>query len=133
VGSLCYVKLDIQIAYTNIGSIYNPQPVLSAVIFNYQGIVSKPLYQLLFLSPSLLFLFLQAFTNFSANSTLLVYESVTFQDISPTPGIIQGQIPTPNTRLPANFLYPFSGSQTTYSKTFSSFSFVFVIIVFILM
>jgi hypothetical protein len=107
VASLCYVKLDIQIAYTNIGSIYNPQPVLSAVIFNYQGIVSKPLYQLLFISH--------------------------FQDISPTPGIIQGQIPTPNTRLPANFLYPFSGSQTTYSKTFSSFSFVFVIIVFILM
>ena len=56
-NSLCYVKLDIQIAYTNIGSIYNPQPVLSAVIFNYQGLalVSQHLLQLLF-SFSLLYL-----------------------------------------------------------------------------
>ena len=36
---VCYVRLDIQIAYTNIGTIENPQAVLSAVIFNYQRIV----------------------------------------------------------------------------------------------
>lgn len=39
----CYIKLDIQIAYTNIGSIFNPQPVLSAVIFHYQAVVSENL------------------------------------------------------------------------------------------
>lgn len=32
----CYTRLDIQIAYTNIGSVFNPQPILSAVIFHYQ-------------------------------------------------------------------------------------------------
>ncbi len=42
-SAACYIKLDIQIAYTNIGSVLNPQPVLSAVIFNYQGIVSENL------------------------------------------------------------------------------------------
>jgi hypothetical protein len=57
-NGLCYVKLDIQIAYTNIGSIYNPQPVLSAVIFNYQGFVSEHLYQsVVFFSLSRIFIF----------------------------------------------------------------------------
>ncbi len=41
--SLCYFRLDIQIAYTKIGSIDNPQSVLSAVIFHYQRLVSKKL------------------------------------------------------------------------------------------
>ena len=39
----CYSRLDIQIAYTNIGSIQNPQPVLSGVIFHYQLLVSRSL------------------------------------------------------------------------------------------
>jgi hypothetical protein len=41
----CYIRLDIQIAYTNIGSVLNPQPVLSAVIFHYQRLVSKNLFK----------------------------------------------------------------------------------------
>ena len=40
----CYTKLDIQIAYTNIGSINNPQSILSAVIFHYQG-VNKDIFK----------------------------------------------------------------------------------------
>ena len=35
----CYVRLDIQIAYANIGAVANAQPVLGAVIFNYQRLV----------------------------------------------------------------------------------------------
>lgn len=42
----CIVKLDIQISYTNIGSVLNPQHVLSAVIFNYQTLVCVYSYQL---------------------------------------------------------------------------------------
>lgn len=41
----CYIRLDIQIAYTNIGSIFNPQPVLSAVIYHYQSLVSENLFK----------------------------------------------------------------------------------------
>jgi hypothetical protein len=36
----CYIRLDIQIAYANIGSVTNPQPVLGAVVFHYQRVVS---------------------------------------------------------------------------------------------
>ncbi len=60
-------------------------------------------------------------------------ESVTFQDISNTPIVAQGQIPAPNTRLPADFFYPFSVSQGTKIVTLSSFSYVLISIVFILM
>ncbi|CAF1309533.1 unnamed protein product [Didymodactylos carnosus] len=35
-NSPCITRLDIQIAYANIGSITNPQPVLGAVVFHYQ-------------------------------------------------------------------------------------------------
>lgn len=43
---LCYVRLDIQIAFTKIGSYLNPQSILSAVIFNYQTVRfrSIPMY-----------------------------------------------------------------------------------------
>lgn len=37
-NDLCYVRLDIQIAYTKIGSYLNPQSILTAVIFNYQTV-----------------------------------------------------------------------------------------------
>ena len=40
-AGVCYVRLDIQIAYTKIGSVLNPQSVLSAVIFHYQKMVSS--------------------------------------------------------------------------------------------
>lgn len=40
-GTSCYVKLDIEIAYTRIGSVYNPQPVISAIIFHYQVRISQ--------------------------------------------------------------------------------------------
>ena len=42
----CYVRLDIQIAYTNIGSVFNPQHVLSAVIYYYQYLVSESCFQI---------------------------------------------------------------------------------------
>ena len=45
--AVCYIRLDIQIAYTNIGSIINPQAVLSAVIFHYQWVVRKNLFILI--------------------------------------------------------------------------------------
>lgn len=41
--TLCYTKLDIQISYTNIGTLSNPQHILSAVIFHFQGQVSENL------------------------------------------------------------------------------------------
>ncbi|CAF3594574.1 unnamed protein product [Rotaria sordida] len=107
---VCYVKLDIQIAYTKIGSISNPQFVLSAVIFHYQTITTNLL-----------------------NDTLLVTESVTFQDISVTPVIEQGQIPAPNTRLPADFFYPFSTNQATKFMTYSYLSYSLISILLILM
>jgi len=37
----CYTRLDIQIAFANIGSVTNAQPILGAVIFHYQSTVSK--------------------------------------------------------------------------------------------
>lgn len=40
-NNICYTKLDIQISYTNIGSVLNPQHVLSAVIFYYQALVCE--------------------------------------------------------------------------------------------
>ncbi|CAM2708025.1 unnamed protein product [Rotaria socialis] len=106
----CYVKLDIQIAYTNIGSFYNPQHTLSAVIFNYQSVPSSSL----------------------TSSSFLVMESVTFQDISGATAIIEGQIPTPDTSLPVDFFYPFSTGQATKSITNSLFSYVLISILFIL-
>ena len=55
-GTTCYIKLDIQIAYTNIGSVDNPQSVLSAVIFHYQGVVSENLLNcFIFLSLNIYF------------------------------------------------------------------------------
>ncbi|CAF2418718.1 unnamed protein product [Rotaria sp. Silwood2] len=107
----CHVKLDIQIAYTKIGSISNPQSLLSAVIFHYQTISSTSLL----------------------SGTLLVTESVTFQDISDAPVIEQGQIPSPNARLPADFFYPFSANQATKFMTYSLFYYPLISILFILM
>ncbi len=60
-SQLCFIKLDIEIDYTNIGSIFNPQPVLSAVIFNYQGIVSEKLFTFL----SFMFIFTVKLLNFT--------------------------------------------------------------------
>ena len=40
----CYNRLDIQIAYANIGSVGNPQPILGAIILHYQRIVRRKLW-----------------------------------------------------------------------------------------
>jgi hypothetical protein len=37
----CYTRLDVQIAYANIGAVTNPQPILGAVVFHFQTIVSE--------------------------------------------------------------------------------------------
>jgi hypothetical protein len=66
-------------------------------------------------------------------ATLLVTGSVTFQDISNTPIIEQGQIPTPNTRLPSDFFYPFSVSQGEKSMTFLPFFYLLITVLFVLM
>lgn len=55
-------------------------------------------------------------------------QSVTFQDISSTVTVAEGQIPAPNTRLPANFFYPFTASHGTKSLTFSLVSYLLVIV-----
>ncbi len=44
----CYNRLDIQIAYANIGSVTNPQPILGAVIFYYQRVVSEKFFDDIF-------------------------------------------------------------------------------------
>ncbi|CAF0747499.1 unnamed protein product [Rotaria sp. Silwood1] len=113
VNGLCDVKLDIQIAYTKIGSISNPQSVLSAVIFHYQGRTVASTDPL--------------------SETLLVMESVTFQDISITSVTEQGQIPSPNARLPADFFYPFSTNQATKFMKYSLFHYLLISILFSLM
>ncbi|CAF0790321.1 unnamed protein product [Adineta ricciae] len=102
-SSSCYSRLDIQIAYSNIGYLSNPQSVLSAVIFHYQY-------------------------SSSSSTVQFVTQSVTFQDISASPTVIQGQVPAPNTRLPANFFYPFSVSKATRLNTCASFSLLAVVV-----
>jgi hypothetical protein len=44
----CYIRLDIQIAYANVGSVTNPQPVLGAVVFHYQRVVSEKFWIIFF-------------------------------------------------------------------------------------
>lgn len=39
----CYNRLDIQIAYANIGSVGNPQPIIGAIVLHYRRIVSLSL------------------------------------------------------------------------------------------
>ena len=117
-----YVRLDIQIAYTAIGSILNPQYVLSAVIYHYQYLVGAALFQLSDL-----------FLQMSFQASVLLTRSVTFQDLSNAPILAQGQIPTPNTQLPANFFYPFSVSHGTTSMTCSLFVYLLIAVLFILM
>ncbi|UJR32986.1 hypothetical protein I4U23_020448 [Adineta vaga] len=102
--SSCYYRLDIQIVYTNIGSLINPQTVLSAVIFHYQ------------------------YSSAATTTPQILTQTVTFQDISAASIVIQGRIPAPNTRLPASFFYPFSVSEATKSPTFTSFSLVIICI-----
>lgn len=38
--SQCYIRLDIQVVYANIGSVINPQPIIGSVVFHYQRVVS---------------------------------------------------------------------------------------------
>jgi hypothetical protein len=76
---------------------------------------------------------LQTDTSTTFTDPLLVIESVTFQDISNAPITEQGQIPTPNTQLPANFFYPFSVSKGTKSMTFSSIVYLWISVFYILM
>ncbi len=54
----CYIRLDIQIAFANIGSVTNPQPILGAVVFHYQSIVSKKFLDHVYFSFQMFTLFL---------------------------------------------------------------------------
>lgn len=37
----CYTRLDIQITYANFGSVTNPQPIIGAVTYYFQSVVSE--------------------------------------------------------------------------------------------
>jgi hypothetical protein len=129
-NGLCYIRLDIQIAYTYIGSVLNPQAVLSAVIFNYKRFVWKNLFKSIdFFSFMLIFIDI----SIDISSYFTCDRKCYFQDISTSPIVAQGQIPTPSIRLPANFFYPFSVSSATKSVTFSSCSYFLISILFLLM
>jgi hypothetical protein len=45
----CYTRLDVQIAYANIGAVTNPQPILGAVVFHFQRIVSEKFLDYIYL------------------------------------------------------------------------------------
>ena len=40
----CYTRLDIQIAYAKIGAVANSQPIIGAVAFHFQTLVSQHVY-----------------------------------------------------------------------------------------
>jgi hypothetical protein len=88
-GDQCYERLDIQIMFTKIGSLSEPQSILSAVIFHYQAV-----------SP--------CGCQFCRLTT-----SVTFEEIANPSVIEEASIPPASTRLPANFFYPFSISDAS--------------------
>ncbi|CAF4358472.1 unnamed protein product [Rotaria sp. Silwood2] len=109
----CYTRLDIQIAYANIGSVTNPQPILGAVVFHYQSVA-------------------KTYTT-TLTTPLLISQSVTFQDISNTPVTQGDQLPRPNVRLPGDFFYPFTLNGARRLILFSSFFNLFIIFVLTLM
>ncbi|CAF1117493.1 unnamed protein product [Rotaria sordida] len=109
----CYIRLDIQIAYANIGSVTNPQPILGAVVFHYQSVT-------------------RTYTT-TLTTPLLISQSVTFQDISNAPVTQGDQLPRPNVRIPGDFFYPFTLNRAANSIVFSSFFNFLIIFVFILM
>ncbi|CAF1180887.1 unnamed protein product [Adineta steineri] len=109
-SSSCYTRLDIQIAYANIGAVTNPQPILGAVIFHYQSVNLN--------------------TTTTLPAPLLFTHTITFQDISNAPATEGDQIPRPNTRLVGDFFYPFSLSHGNNSISFSLF--VYLLITFLI-
>ncbi|UJR14175.1 hypothetical protein I4U23_001170 [Adineta vaga] len=111
----CYNRLDIQIAYANIGSVDNPQPILGAVIFHYQRIT------------------LTNTTTLSA--PLLLTRTVTFQDISNVPVTQGDHLPQPNTRLPGDFFYAFFRNHASTSSSLSLIVYLLInlFLMFILM
>jgi len=66
-------------------------------------------------------------------SSTLLTKSITFQEIKNTPIVEQGRIPTANTRLPADFFYPFSSNSATKSMTFSFEFLSFLFLSFVLL
>ncbi|CAF3636143.1 unnamed protein product [Rotaria sp. Silwood1] len=109
----CYIRLDIQIAYANIGAVTNPQPILGAVVFHYQSVT-------------------KTYTSTLA-TPLLISQSVTFQDISNAPVAQGDRLPRPNVRLPGDFFYPFTLNRARSSISFSSFFNLFIVFIFTLM
>ncbi|CAF4501655.1 unnamed protein product [Rotaria socialis] len=112
-GNECYTRMDIQIAYANIGSVSNPQPILGAVIFHYQRI---------------------NITNTTTlTKPLLITQTVTFQDLSNAPVTEGDQLPKPNVRLPGDFFYPFTLNRANVAISFSSFCYFLIMFVLTLM
>jgi hypothetical protein len=60
-------------------------------------------------------------------------QTVTFQDISNAPATEGDLIPSPNTRLPGDFFYPFTLNRATNFVTFSSIFYLLIIFLFIFM
>jgi hypothetical protein len=60
-------------------------------------------------------------------------QTVTFTDISNPPATEGDIIPVPNTRIPGDFFYPFTLNRATNSVAFSSFFYLLVIFLFIVM
>ncbi|CAF1491043.1 unnamed protein product [Adineta ricciae] len=97
----CYDRVDIQIAYANVGSVSNPQPIIGAVVFHYQR---------------------STVTNTTLLSkSLLLTRTVTFQDVSNLPVTQGDHLPRPNTRLPGDFFYAFFRNQATILNPLSLF------------
>jgi hypothetical protein len=116
----CYIRLDVEIVFANFGSITNPQPIIGAVVYNFQSVVSRAY------SKHAYFRFFKDATTVSGSTTLLMTQTVTFQDVSVSQG---DQVPRPNVRLPGDFFYPFTLNRAATPIVFSS---VFYLLIFVL-
>lgn len=106
----CYIRLDVQIAFANFGSVTNPQPILGAVVYHFQSS-----------------------TITATTTTLLMTQTVTFQDVSNAPATQGDQLPRPNVRLPGDFFYPFALNRAANPIVFSSVFYLLICFLFFLM
>lgn len=104
--SQCFTRVDIQIIYANLGSVTNPQAILSSVIYHFQS------------SPR------------TSTTDQIITQTVSFEEISNPPSTQDDLIPRPNTRLPGDFFYPFSLNHSSRMTLVSSIFYLFLFSVF---
>ncbi|PIK39862.1 tectonic-like protein, partial [Apostichopus japonicus] len=100
--------LHIEVIYANVGSLQNPQPKILGVKYNYaDGKILK--YQCL-----------GSYCQEDSGSLIQKFEitsSVTFIDASRQPEAVIAERPTWESKLPNDFLYPFTGTFSSTART----------------